>query len=158
MIFVTLGTQDKKFHRLLDEIQRLIDKKVIDEEVIVQAGQTKYTSNDMKIINFVTMDDFEKYIQNCRFLITHGGVGSIINGLNHSKKVIAVARLAKYVEHENDHQVEIVKEFSEKSYILGCLNVEELEEKLNLIDEFEPQMYTSNKEYFCSLVNELIMK
>ena len=158
MIFVTLGTQDKKFTRLLDEIQRLIDNKVINEEVIVQAGQTKYKSNDMKIFNFVTMDDFEKYIQNCRFLISHGGVGSIINGLNHSKKVIAVARLAQYVEHENDHQVEIIKEFSDNNYILGCLNVDELEEKLKNIEEFEPEMYKSNNEYFCSLINDLIMK
>ena len=41
MILVTLGTQDKKFTRLLEELDNLIDKKVIKEEVIVQAGYSK---------------------------------------------------------------------------------------------------------------------
>ena len=48
MIFVTLGTQDKKFTRLLSEIDKLIDKKVISDEVIVQAGYSSdYKSNNM---------------------------------------------------------------------------------------------------------------
>lgn len=158
MIFVTLGTQDKSFHRLLDEIQKLIDCEIIREEVIVQAGQTKYNSTNMKIFDFVNMDDFEKYIRDCHYLISHGGVGSIINGLNHNKKVIAVARLSKYVEHENDHQVEIVREFTEKGHILGCFEVAELESQLQKIDSFTPSMYKSNNVHFCALIDELIIK
>ena len=42
MIFVSLGTQDKSFKRLLDAIEKQIDKGNIKEEVIVQAGYTKY--------------------------------------------------------------------------------------------------------------------
>ena len=38
MILVLLGTQNNSFHRLLEEIERLIQNKVIEEEVIVQAG------------------------------------------------------------------------------------------------------------------------
>ena len=49
MILVTLGTQDKSFERLL-KIDELIDKQVIKEEVIVQAGHTKYESNNMEIL------------------------------------------------------------------------------------------------------------
>ena len=44
MIFVTLGTQDKSFDRLL----KAIDKLDLDEEIIVQAGSTKYESSKMK--------------------------------------------------------------------------------------------------------------
>ena len=42
MIFVTLGTQDKSFRRLLVEIDRLIEKGVIKDRVVVQAGDTEY--------------------------------------------------------------------------------------------------------------------
>lgn len=37
MILVLLGTQNNSFHRLLEQIDKCIDKKVITEEVIVQS-------------------------------------------------------------------------------------------------------------------------
>ena len=51
MILVLLGTQNNSFKRLLEAIQHNIDKKVITDEVIVQAGFTKFESKDMKIFN-----------------------------------------------------------------------------------------------------------
>ena len=45
MIFVALGTQDKSFERLLKIIDENIENNVITEEVIVQAGYTKYKSD-----------------------------------------------------------------------------------------------------------------
>ena len=44
MIFVMLGTQNNSFKRLLEMIDSLIEKGKIKEEVIVQAGYTKYES------------------------------------------------------------------------------------------------------------------
>ena len=38
MIFVMLGTQNNSFHRLLEEIDKLIEKKVIKEKVVAQIG------------------------------------------------------------------------------------------------------------------------
>ena len=45
MILVTLGTQDKPFTRLLDAVLREIEKGNIKDEVIVQAGCTKYETD-----------------------------------------------------------------------------------------------------------------
>ena len=42
MIFVTLGTQDKSFERLLKAIDKEIEKGTIKDKVVVQAGYTKY--------------------------------------------------------------------------------------------------------------------
>jgi UDP-N-acetylglucosamine transferase subunit ALG13 len=49
MILITLGTQDKQFTRLLNVVQNEIDKGNIKDKVIVQAGHTKFESNDMEI-------------------------------------------------------------------------------------------------------------
>ena len=46
-----LGTQNNSFHRLLEELDKLVEKKIIDEKIIVQAGYTKYESKNMKIKN-----------------------------------------------------------------------------------------------------------
>ena len=119
LIFVTLGTQDKSFERLLDAVQKQIDLGNIKDEVIVQSGYTKFKSKDMKIFDLVNRDKFDEYMSDCSLLITHGGVGSIIGGLNHGKKVIAAARLKKYKEHTNDHQIQIIEAFSNEGYILS---------------------------------------
>ena len=42
MIFVTLGTHDKPFNRLLEAVQKQIDLGNINDKVIVQAGATKF--------------------------------------------------------------------------------------------------------------------
>ena len=93
MIFVTLGTQDKTFERLLIAIDKAIEKGEIKEKVIVQAGNTKYSSKNMDIMDLITPDEFNKYVEECNILITHGGTGSILNGIKKGKIVIAAARL-----------------------------------------------------------------
>ena len=81
MIFVILGTQDKTFPRLIEKIENQIKKKNIKEEVIVQAGQTKYESDLVKVMDFVDVDEFNKLIDEASFIITHSGVGSILTAL-----------------------------------------------------------------------------
>ena len=96
MILVTLGTQDKSFERLLKQIDKEIKNKTIKEKIIVQAGYTKYQSKNMEIFDYKSQEELNELIKKCSFLITHAGVGSILNGLSNGKKVIAVPRLSKY--------------------------------------------------------------
>ena len=42
MLLVILGTQDKQFTRLLDAVRAQIEAGAIQEDVVVQAGQTRY--------------------------------------------------------------------------------------------------------------------
>ena len=139
MIFVTLGTQDKPFTRLLEAIQKQIDAGVIKDKVIVQAGYTKFESDDMKIYELINMDEFDKLIKECDILITHGGVGNILTGLKYNKKIIAAARLEKYGEHTNDHQLQIVDKFADEGYILQLSVFDKLDDTLEKIVMFKPK-------------------
>ena len=114
MILVMLGTQNNSFHRLLEEIDDLINKGIINDEVVVQAGHTKYKSKNMKIFSLIPLEELEELIEKADLIITHGGVGSIISSLKKGKKVIAVPRLHEYQEHVNNHQKEIVETFDKK--------------------------------------------
>ncbi len=158
MIFVTLGTQNNSFHRLLEEVQKLIDNKKIKEEVIVQKGYTKFESKDMKLFSEVSQDEFNKLIDQASIVITHGGVGSIITAITKGKKVIAVPRLRKYNEHVNDHQIEIIDSFNEKGYIIGIHSVEELGKALEEAVNFNPQKYIRNTGNILKLVEDFIDK
>ena len=52
----------------------------------------KNKSEYIKCIDFMSMEEFDKYLQNSRYLITHGGVGTILTALKYNKKVIIYDR------------------------------------------------------------------
>ena len=157
MILITLGTQDKKFYRLLEAVQKQIDNKKIKDRVVVQAGYSSdFKSNDMEIFDLIPMDEFDKLIEECDILITHGGVGTIITGLRNNKKVIAAARLKEYGEHVNDHQLQIIENFTNDGFILSLDNFDELDKKLNEIKKFKPKKYKSNTKNMIKLIEKEI--
>lgn len=157
MILVTLGTQDKEFKRLLDIIEDSIENDIIKEEVVVQAGSTKYDSKNMKIFDVIPMNEFDKLMKKCDILITHGGVGSIITGLKNNKKIIAMARLKIYKESANDHQLQIIDNFSKEGYLLKLDN-NNLAEVLNEAKHFKPQKFISNTDNMIKLISDYISK
>ncbi len=144
MILITLGTQDKSFVRLLEKVDELIDKKVINERVVVQAGFTEYKSKNMEVFNLIPRDEFDNLIKESRYIITHGGVGTILTAINNNKKVIGVPRLKKYKEHVNDHQVELIEKFSDDGYIIGVTNLDDLETAIKMIQKFNPKKFESS--------------
>lgn len=156
MILVTLGTQDKSFKRLLDAVEKQIDNGNIKERVVVQAGLTKYQSDKMEIFDFIPVSKFDDLIKSCDVLITHAGVGSIVAGLKNKKVVIAAARLKKYHEHTNDHQLQIVDNFTKSGYILPLNNFDELDKVLQKAKKFKPKAYQSNTENFIKLIKDYI--
>lgn len=158
MILVTLGTQDKSFERLLKAIDKQVEKGNIKDKIIVQAGHTKYKSKNMEIYDLVPMEQFDKLISECDLLITHGGVGSIITGLKSGKKVIAAARLKEFGEHANDHQLQIIENFSNDGYILNLSDFDKLDEVLKMSETFKPKKYKSNTKKFIDILEKEIKK
>ncbi len=156
MILVTLGTQDKPFTRLLEAVQKQIDNGNIKDEVIVQAGYTKFESKDMKIYELIEYEKFDKLVKDCDILITHGGVASILNGIKNGKKVIAAARLKEFGEHTNDHQLQIISDFSKKGYLLALDDFDRLDELLKKVKKFKPKKYVSNTENFIKHIENYI--
>lgn len=161
MILVLLGTQNNSFHRLLEKIDELIEKGVIDEKVLVQSGYTNYESKNMRIFDLIPQEELERYQEQADLIITHGGVGSIISSLKKGKKVIAVPRLHEFQEHVNNHQKQIVESFNRKGYIIGTNGVEKLEEAILKMQDFKPIKYEQkNKEdlKIVKIIEEFIEK
>ena len=158
MILVLLGTQNNSFHRLLEEVEKNIKDGTIKEEVIVQAGYTKFQSHRMRIIDLMSKEQLQEFQDEANLIITHGGVGSIISSIEKGKKVIAVPRMHEYGEHVNNHQKEIVKDFNDKGYIIGIEKVEDLKQAIIKSKEFEPKKYQPNNEKMLKIIEEFIDK
>ena len=158
MIVVLLGTQNNSFYRLLEEIEKNIKDGTIKEEVIVQAGYTKFQSDKMRIIDLISKEQLEQFQDEADLIITHGGVGSIISSIEKGKKVIAVPRMHEYGEHVNNHQLEIVEDFNNKGYIIGIEKVEDLKQAIKKAKKFEPKKYQPNNEKMLKIIEEFINK
>ncbi len=158
MILVTLGTQDKQFFRLLKAIDKEIEKGNIKDKVIVQAGYNfgRYETKNMEMFDLIDREKFGELVKECDFLITHGGEGSILNGIKQGKKIIACPRLAKYGEHLNDHQLQIVGEFSKLGYILPYNDGDDLGETIKKLKTFQPKKFVSNTENFIKIIKNYI--
>lgn len=157
MILVVLGTQDKQFPRLLKAVDEAISSGFINERVVVQAGQTDYQSSNMEIFDFLSAPEFDKLMDDADLIITHGGAGTILSAIKKGKKVIAAPRLSKYMEHHNDHQKQIISEFSKDGYILPLYDFSKLGKLISKSKNFHPRKFESNTKNMDNLIENYIL-
>ena len=98
MVFITLGTQGNQFTRCLEMVEQLIDKLHPNHEFLAQLGNTKYSSDKIKCMEFVPEVEFKALIRQADVVITHAGSGALFSAIKQGKKTIAVARLKQYNE------------------------------------------------------------
>ncbi|MDA8442922.1 MAG: glycosyltransferase [Peptococcaceae bacterium] len=158
MIFVVLGSRMFQFDRLLKEIDNLIEKGVIKDTVFAQIGSSTYRPRNYAYKEFLDQAEFKTYIEQADIIITHAGTGSIITSLQAGKTVIAVARLKQYHEVVDDHQLEIVRKFSEMGMVIGVENVAQLETTLLKLDAQHVNQFVSNTQHIIGLIEDFIGK
>ena len=156
MIFITLGSQKFQFNRLLQAVDELIEKGVIDDEVFAQVGYSDYEPKHFEYKQFLDREEFAAQEGKCDILITHGGTGAIIGAVKKGKKVIAVPRLAKYGEHVDDHQIQLIEQFKGQNLICGLDDATELEEGLKFVKEHAFDAYKSNTKTIIESIERFI--
>ena len=156
MILIVLGTQDNSFHRLLEKVQELIDKNIIKEKVIVKAGTTKFESKEIEIYSLMPYNKLEQIMKEADLVITHGGVGSIVMALKLGKKVIAIPRLSQFNEHVNDHQIQIVDSFDKQGFLIGLIELNDLQQALERAKTFKPKEFKSQTAHMIRLIEDFI--
>lgn len=144
MIFITLGSQKFQFNRLLKAMDELVAQGKITEEVFAQTGYSDYKPKNYEFKPFLDRDEFAKITEKADIVVTHGGTGAIIGAVKKGKKVIAVPRLAKYGEHVDDHQLQLVGQFQELNLIYECEDCERLGEAIKNIRSMKFNIYISN--------------
>lgn len=156
MILVTVGSQKFQFNRLLEEIDKLIDDKIISDDVFAQIGVSDYKPRNYKYVDFMAQDEFNKKLDECELVITHAGTGVIVNAIKKEKKVIAVPRLSKYDEHVDDHQIQLIEQFEELNFIEPCYQVDDLGKKLNIMYDKKYNKYVSNTDNIVDSIKKFI--
>lgn len=141
MIFVTVGTHEQPFDRLVRQMDELVASGAITEEVMIQTGYTDYEPKHCSWSKLLPYKEMVKNVADARIVITHGGPSSFIMPLQVGKTPIVVPRQEKYGEHVNDHQLLFALEVEKRQKnILVVQDIAELEQAIAAYDETVAQM------------------
>ena len=127
MIFVTVGTHEQPFDRLLKCIDKMLEEGKIKDKVIIQKGYTDFEPKYGEAYKLISYTDMQKYINEADIVVTHGGPASFIAPLAVGKIPIVVPRKKEFNEHVNDHQLEFSKEVEKR---MGNIIVAETDEEI----------------------------
>lgn len=166
MIFVTVGTHEQQFNRLVEYVDNLKKDELIKEDVIIQTGYSTYIPQYCIAKQFFTYTEMLKRVKQARVVITHGGPSSFIMPLQIGKIPIVVPRQKRFDEHVNDHQLEFCNEVAKREGNIIVVNdISELGDIIKKYDEVICQTENgrkSNNAKFCkdfeTIVNEIMRK
>lgn len=160
MIFVTVGTHEQPFNRLLKKVDELKKDGIIQEDVIMQTGFSTYEPKYCEWSKLIPYQQMIKNVEDARIVITHGGPASFIMPLQIGKVPIVVPRQYKFDEHVNDHQVEFARNVAERmGTIIPVEDIEKLEEVITDYDQIVAGMghgMSSNNEKFNKEIEKII--
>lgn len=127
MIFITVGTHEQPFNRLIEVVDKMKAEKFFDDDVIMQIGYSTYEPKFCSWNKLYPYDKMLELIKSARIVITHGGPSSFIMPLQIGKIPIVFPRQKQYGEHVNNHQLEFCREIEKR---LGNIILVENDEQL----------------------------
>lgn len=136
MIFVTVGTHEQSFERLI----RAVEAFAIETgtEIVIQRGYTNYEPDKCHSEVLITPEQMRHYINTADLVITHGGASTYMDAISKGKPTIIVPRLSKHNEHVNDHQLE----FAQKINTISDYELTIVTDVDTLKDEIENKLAT----------------
>lgn len=138
MIFLVVGTWLKGFDRLIQAVDKLIEKEIICDEVVAQIGNSSYKPRNMTIVNFCSPEEFEVYISKADVIISHAGIGTISQAVKLSKPIVILPRKSKLGECFDDHQFATTRYMEAEGKVLAAYEIDDLPKKLKQAKNFVP--------------------
>jgi UDP-N-acetylglucosamine transferase subunit ALG13 len=160
MIFVTVGTHEQPFDRLIEYVDRMKKEGILNEEVVIQTGFCTYEPQYSVWQRMYPYQEMIELVKEARIVVTHGGPSSFIMPLQMGKIPVVVPRQKKYNEHVNDHQMEFCREVASRQRNIIVVNeVDELAEILLKYDDLILDMNDkqgSNNQRFCKEFGQIV--
>jgi len=127
MIFVTVGTHEQPFDRLIECVDRLKEDRKIRQDVFIQTGYSQVTPRFCLYEPLIGFQEMNRKIREAKIVITHGGPGSIMSALYSGKIPVVVPRRKEFGEHVDNHQVCFTKKLEQIRKVIAVYDIEDLE-------------------------------
>lgn len=157
MIFVTVGTHEQPFNRLIHEMDFLKKEGIIGCKIMMQIGYSTYIPTNADYKAMLSYEEMLYYIEKADIVVTHGGPSSFALPLTMGKIPIVVPRQRKYNEHVNNHQLEFIKEVEKRNRnIIAVYDIEDLKDVIMRYSEIETLMKKEVKSHTKAFNESLI--
>lgn len=158
MVFVTVGTHEQQFNRLVRAIDDLADAELADERIVIQTGYSDYEPANCEWAKFFDPVQMAELMHEADVVVTHGGPSSFVEAIAAGKKPVVVPRCSDYGEHVNDHQVEFLRFVAEQQVaVIPCYGIADLSHAISIArNESNEESFASNNEHFCSELLRII--
>ena len=122
-VLVHSGTQEIEFKRLLDlaicYAKQNNKSEVTFQGYITNNAESEKFPKNFKAIPFIDKEIFEASISTADILICHAGTGAIFNSIKFGHRPYVLPRLAKFQEHNDNHQLELFDLLKKENLILS---------------------------------------
>lgn len=157
MIFVSVGTHEQPFDRVIKKVDELVEKRIINEDVYIQSGYSNYIPKFCEYAEFITSQEMLDKCNKARIIITHGGPGCIIKALEINKVPIVVPRQPKLDEHVDEHQILFTNRLVREDKIIQIIDIDEIEEAICNYDALCKNIrHTSHTDDFIESLEQII--
>ncbi len=138
MIFLTVGNWHKGYDRLVKAIDEFVGSGVITDQVTAQMGYSSYKASHLTTVDFCSPDEFRNLISEAWLVISHAGMGTMMETVKQHKPIIVVPRRSELGEVSNDHQLATARHLESEGKVLAAYDVSELPDKLQQARDFVP--------------------
>ncbi|MHC9000332.1 glycosyltransferase [Enterococcus bulliens] len=152
MIFVTVGTHEQQFDRLIKYIDKI--QPDLNQEVFIQTGYSDYMPLNCSFQKLLSYEEMEQYLDISDIVITHGGASTYMASINKGKKTIVVPRLLEYDEHVNNHQLDFLMNLNSQNLAINFItDIEELGDKIRTVSVDNADFETNSSQFNLKLAN-----
>lgn len=122
LIFVSAGTQEKPFNRLIEGVDKIAD--LIGERVLAQIGYATYLPKRCEFFRFCSREEMLSHINAASMVIAQSGFGIIGDSIKLMKPLILVPRELRFGE-AIDKQYELAEYLASRHESIICIrNIE----------------------------------
>lgn len=114
MIFVSVGTNEARFDRLVEAVAIL----PFEEDLLIQHGHSRRIERPgAELVDFLAFDGMVDAIRAARIVVTHAGVGSVMLSVANGKRPLVVPRRKTFGEAVDDHQLQLGRRFAHANLV-----------------------------------------
>ena len=158
MIFVTVGTHEQQFNRLIKAVDELKANGTVSDSVFMQTGYSTYEPKNCNHSKFVPFKQMKVLMSRADVVITHGGPSSFIEAMAVGKVPVVVPRRGDFGEHVNNHQADFVRIVAERQGgIVPVYDVSDLSVAIERARALSNGVkFKSHNDEFCNELSRLI--
>lgn len=129
MIFVTVGTRDGGFDRLVRGVDAIASE--FQEPIRAQIGDGDYIPENLDWFRFTSEEEVDELYRAASVVVAHAGAGTLLTARSYDKPTVVLPRRRQHGDHNDDHQLELANALRDRPEVFVIRDPNELKPVLD---------------------------